>query len=56
MEFCAGYCEKCQKITKHNYNIDICHECGYKKYKDTKEEQNELDFIKTQEQDVDLLK
>ncbi len=56
MGFCLGYCGKCQKITKHDYDKNICYECGYKKYKDIREEQNELDFVKIQEQDLDLLK
>lgn len=54
MEFSTCYCNRCQKITKHDYDTDpkICHECGYNK----SQEDSSVDFIKTQKQDLDLLK
>jgi hypothetical protein len=44
------YCTKCQKETSHHLDSKICKECGRKK------ENDDVDFIKTQETELDLLK
>ena len=51
MEFTASHCKKCQEVTKHYMNDQICHKCGHKK-----EQGGTIDFIKTQETELDLLK
>ena len=50
MEIFLNHCEKCKKMTKNGPDR-ICFDCGYKK-----QEESSLDFIKTQEVDLDLLK